>query len=120
MDYRQRENIDTILTDFENKHKKELDQYYPRGYCGADKIGRPIYIERCGNLNPTKFWETIDEPTLYKMYYQDFEKVLKHIMMAQSVINNKQIQHSLFILDLKDLAISNLTKQVYGIIQMAG
>lgn len=59
--------------------------------CGADKIGRPIYIERCGNLNPTKFWETIDEPTLYKCYYQDFEKVLKHIMMAQSVINNKQI-----------------------------
>jgi len=35
---------------------------------GVDKIGRPIYIEKTGQINPTKLWTVIDEPTLVKFF----------------------------------------------------
>lgn len=50
MKYREEQNIDTIVYDFVFKEKNDVLPYYPRGYCGVDKIGRPVYIERSGKI----------------------------------------------------------------------
>lgn len=65
VEYRKENNLDTILQTFkiDPDLAKNVNKYYPRGYCGVDKIGRPIYIEREGFVNPGKLWEHIDEET---------------------------------------------------------
>jgi len=57
MKYRKDNNVDSILKDFQFNEKLEVYQNYTRGYCGVDKIGRPIYIEMTGQMNASKMWE---------------------------------------------------------------
>lgn len=94
-------------------------QYYPRGYCGVDKIGRPIYIERSGMIKPSKIWEICDQDTLFKSYYQSYEVLIKQHFMVCSFLKQKQIQQTLSILDLTGFSMGMLNKQVYGIVQQA-
>ena len=68
IDYWKENNVDRILQTFKIDPEllKKLNKVYPRGYCGVDKIGRPIYIERSGLINPGKIWELVDEEVLVK------------------------------------------------------
>lgn len=69
MEYRKTEQIDDIVYSFKFEQKEACQPYYPRGYCGVDKIGRPVYIERSGMIDPTKIWENVDADTLWRSYY---------------------------------------------------
>ena len=40
---------------------------------GVDKIGRPIYIERSGHIQPDKIWGVCDQEYLWRSYYQSYE-----------------------------------------------
>jgi len=93
--------------------------HYPRGYCGIDKIGRPIYIERSGFINPTKIWEIVDEETLWMSYYQSYENLCKLNFMACSFVANKQICHTFSILDMTNFSIGLMNKRVYALVQHA-
>ena len=50
MKYRKDNRLDTICHDwqFDPQIKKSVVEYYPKGYMGVCKIGRPISIERAG------------------------------------------------------------------------
>ena len=69
MTYRKNNNIDSIIADFNFDKKEEIFQNYKRGYCGVDKIGRPIYIEQSGSIAPDKIFGICDEEYLWKSYY---------------------------------------------------
>lgn len=69
MKYRLDNNIDTIIQDYTFVKREDCHPHYPRGWMGVDKIGRPIYIEIAGKINPTKLWENIDTEELWKAYY---------------------------------------------------
>ena len=45
---------------FDPEKKKKCEEFYPRGYMGVCKLGRPIYIEKVGVVKPEKVWEVID------------------------------------------------------------
>lgn len=64
-------------------------QYYPKGYCGVCKIGRPIYIERTGLIKVDDVYKIMDEETLWKSYYQSYEILQKKIFLASSVVAKK-------------------------------
>ena len=55
-----------------------MQQFYGKGYMGIDKLGRPIYIEKTGQINPVKIWDVVDEPTLVKTFMQSYEELVKH------------------------------------------
>jgi hypothetical protein len=99
--------------------KEQCFPHYPRGYCGVDKIGRPIYIERSGYVNPTKMWEITDQETLWRSYYQSYEVLQKLHFMVCSKEFGKQINHTLSILDMTNFSIGMLNKRVYSLIQHA-
>ena len=50
MNYRRENDLDNIATSFIFDKKEQIAQYYPRGYFGIDKLGRPIYIENSGMI----------------------------------------------------------------------
>ena len=69
INYRNSNGIDDILASFDFHLKEEAFPFYPRGYCGVDKIGRPVYIERCGYIQPDKIWAVLPSPDyLWKTY----------------------------------------------------
>ena len=47
--------------------------YWPKGYMGVDKIGRPIYIERSGMIKPDKVWDILTPEELWPSFYQSYE-----------------------------------------------
>ena len=47
---------------------KDVAPYYPRGYMGVCKLGRPVYIERSGMVKPSKIWEIVEEDLFWKAY----------------------------------------------------
>lgn len=71
MKYRTDNNLDTICSDwtFDPEKAKAIVQYYPRGYMGVCKVGRPIYIEQVGKVKPDKVWEIVDQETLWRSWY---------------------------------------------------
>lgn len=82
--YRTDNGLDTILADFNFDKKEEVMPCYPRGYMGVDKIGRPVYIEKSGYINPTKIWEVVDEDYLWRSFFQSYELLNKLHYMACS------------------------------------
>jgi hypothetical protein len=69
MTFRKENNIETIIKDFDFDKRAEIFENYKRGYCGVDKIGRPIYIEQSGSIAPDKIFAICDEEYLWKSYY---------------------------------------------------
>ena len=64
--------------------KAIANQFYPRGYVGVDKIGRPLYVERVGKLKVKELTESCDEDRLWLAFYQSFEELHKHKNLACS------------------------------------
>ena len=43
-------------------------KYLPHGYCGIDKLGRPIYIERMGLLQMDELFTHTTEERMIRYY----------------------------------------------------
>lgn len=119
MEYRRVNALDTIMTSFTFDKKELIFPHYPRGYMGVDKIGRPIYIEKSGKLNPTEIWKVTDEDYLWRSYMHSYEQVNKLHFMACSHHSGKQIAHTFSIMDMSGFSIGMMNKKVYGLIQSA-
>lgn len=44
-------NLDNILRDYDYPELAEVKKHFPHSYHGVDKEGRPIVLERMGQIN---------------------------------------------------------------------
>ena len=57
--WREENNVDTILQDFQFTEEAAVVKAYPRAYFGCDKQGRPLYVERNGKIDLPALFEAI-------------------------------------------------------------
>lgn len=83
LNWRVANEVDAISS-FEFPELEIFKELYPHGYHQTDKYGRPIYIERLGQLKLKEVFKHTNEERMIKYFVRSYENLINNIFPACS------------------------------------
>ncbi|KAK6145100.1 hypothetical protein DH2020_021920 [Rehmannia glutinosa] len=112
----ERKRVDSIIQDFVYDEFDEVQRYYPHGYHGVDKGGRPIYIERLDKIEPSKLMSVTTVDRFLKYHIQGLEKAFAENFPACSIAAKRHIDSTTAILDVHGLNWMSFGKVAHDLV----
>jgi hypothetical protein len=112
-EWRIENEIDTILEDFDFHEREAFHAHYPEGFFCTDKFGRPVYVQKPGDIDCNELWKFTDLERSVKHHIQQQERYVKIIApSAAHKAGDRRAFQSMVIIDMDGVGVSTLTGEV--------